>query len=347
MRLGMILSHTDDFEETADLLQDYEKAGLQLAAVGESYSFDAVSRLGFLAARTKTVEIASAILQVYSRTPALLAMTAAGLDHVSNGRFTLGIGASGPQVVEGFHGVPYDAPLGRSREVVEVCRKVWRREPLEHEGKHYRIPLPPEQGTGLGKPLKLINHPVRERIPISIAALGPANVALVAELAESWQPLFFHPQHAGTAWGEALDKGFAKRDPELGPLDIMLQLSFAVAEPTEEVLRPIREQLALYIGGMGARDKNFYNQLARRYGYDSEATEIQELYLAGRKQDAAKAVPDDLVRAVSLVGTEEDIADQVKEFAAAGVTTLLLKPLAVDPSRRVSDVATLSTILRR
>ncbi|WP_225869113.1 MULTISPECIES: LLM class F420-dependent oxidoreductase [unclassified Nocardioides] len=343
----MILSHTDDFEETADLLQDYEKAGLQLAAVGESYSFDAVSRLGFLAARTKTVEIASAILQVYSRTPALLAMTAAGLDHVSNGRFTLGIGASGPQVVEGFHGVPYDAPLGRSREVVEVCRKVWRREPLEHEGKHYRIPLPPEQGTGLGKPLKLINHPVRERIPISIAALGPANVALVAELAESWQPLFFHPQHAGTAWGEALDKGFAKRDPELGPLDIMLQLSFAVAEPTEEVLRPIREQLALYIGGMGARDKNFYNQLARRYGYDSEATEIQELYLAGRKQDAAKAVPDDLVRAVSLVGTEEDIADQVKEFAAAGVTTLLLKPLAVDPSRRVSDVATLSTILRR
>ena len=347
MRLGMILSHTDDFEETADLLQDYEKAGLQLAAVGESYSFDAVSRLGFLAARTKTVEIASAILQVYSRTPALLAMTAAGLDHVSNGRFTLGIGASGPQVVEGFHGVPYDAPLGRSREVVEVCRKVWRREPLEHEGKHYRIPLPPEQGTGLGKPLKLINHPVRERIPISIAALGPANVALVAELAESWQPLFFHPQHAGTAWGEALDKGFAKRDPELGPLDIMLQLSFAVAEPTEEVLRPIREQLALYIGGMGARDKNFYNPLARRYGYDSEATEIQELYLAGRKQDAAKAVPDDLVRAVSLVGTEEDIADQVKEFAAAGVTTLLLKPLAVDPSRRVSDVATLSTILRR
>lgn len=347
MRLGMILGHTDDLEETADLLQDYEKAGLQLAAVGESYSFDAVSRLGYLAARTKTVELASAILQVYSRTPALLAMTAAGLDYVSHGRFTLGIGASGPQVVEGFHGVPYDAPLGRTREVVEVCRKVWRREPLVHDGKHYRVPLPVDQGTGLGKPLKLINHPVREQIPISIAALGPANVALAAEVANSWQPLFFHPQHAGAAWGEALDKGFAKRDPDLGPLDIMLQLSFAVTEPTEEVLRPIRDQLALYIGGMGARDKNFYNQLARRYGYESEAIEIQELYLAGRKMDAAKAVPDELVRAVSLVGSEAELGNQVKELAAAGVTTLLLKPLAVSPDRRVSDIAALSTIVRR
>jgi F420-dependent oxidoreductase-like protein len=343
----MIVDYSSDFEETADLLQDFEKAGLQLAAVSESYSFDAVSRLGYLAARMKTVEIASAILQVYSRTPALLAMTAAGLDFVSRGRFTLGIGASGPQVVEGLHGVAYDAPLGRTREVVEICRKVWRREPLVHNGKHYTVPLPPDQGTGLGKPLKLINHPVRDRIPISIAALGPANVALVAEVAESWQPLFFHPQHFRSAWGEALDKGLAKRDPELGPLDMMLQVSFAVTEPTEEVLAPIRNQLALYIGGMGARDKNFYNQLARRYDYDTEATEIQELYLAGRKEDAAKAVPDDLVRAVSLVGTEEDLARQVKEFTAAGVTTFLLKPLAADPAQRVSDVATLSTILAR
>jgi F420-dependent oxidoreductase-like protein len=343
----MILDHLEDFEETADLLQDYEKAGLQLVAAGESYSFDAVSRLSYLAARTKTVEIASAILQVYSRTPALLAMTAAGLDSVSRGRFTLGIGASGPQVVEGFHGVPYDAPLGRTREVVEICRKVWRREPLVHDGKHYTVPLPTGQGTELGKPLKLINHPVRNRIPISIAALGPANVALVAEVAESWQPLFFHPHHVGTAWGEALGKGFSKRDPELGPLDIMLQLPFAVTEPTDEVLQPIRNQLARYIGGMGPRERNFYNQLARRYGFNAEATEIQDLYSAGRKEDAAKAVPDDLVRAVSLVGTGEHLERQVDEFAAAGVTTLLLKPLAADPSQRVRDVATISTMLGR
>ena len=346
MRLGMIVDYSGGFEETADLLVDYEKAGLELAAVAEAYSFDAVSQLGYLAARTKTLELASAILQVYSRTPALLAMTAAGLDYVSGGRFTLGLGASGPQVVEGFHGVPYDAPLGRTREVIEICRQVWRREPLVHDGKHYTVPLPPDRGTGLGKPLKLINHPVRDRIPISVAALGPANVALVAEIAESWQPLFFHPGQDRAAWGEALEKGLAKRDPELGPLDIMLQVSFAVGEPDPTHLATVRNQLALYIGGMGAKGKNFYNQLAQRYGYAAEAAEIQDLYLAGRKEDAARAVPDDLVRAVSLLGTEDEIALQLKEFASAGVTTLLLNPLASSPEQRVADVATLSRLNR-
>jgi F420-dependent oxidoreductase-like protein len=346
MRLGMIVDYSGGFEETADLLVDYEAAGLELAAVAEAYSFDAVSQLGYLAAKTKTLELASAILQVYSRTPALLAMTAAGLDYVSGGRFTLGLGASGPQVVEGFHGVPYDAPLGRTREVIEICRKVWRREPLVHDGKHYTVPLPPDRGTGLGKPLKLINHPVRDRIPISVAALGPANVALVAEIAESWQPLFFHPGQYRAAWGEALEKGMATRDPALGPLDIMLQVSFAVGEPDPAHLAIVRNQLALYIGGMGAKGKNFYNQLAQRYGYAAEAVEIQDLYLAGRKEDAARAVPDDLVRAVSLLGTEEDIALQLKEFAAAGVTTLLLNPLAASPEQRVADVATLARLNR-
>jgi F420-dependent oxidoreductase-like protein len=344
MRLGMIVDYSGGFEETADLLLDYEAAGLQLAAVAEAYSFDAVSQLGYLAAKSQTIEICSAILQVYSRTPALLAMTAAGLDYVSGGRFTLGIGASGPQVVEGFHGVPYDAPLGRTRETIEICRKVWRREALSFEGKHYTIPLPADQGTGLGKSLKLINHPVRDRIPISVAALGPANVAMTAELADSWQPLFFHPTQHRAAWGDALDKGLAKRDPELGVLDIMLQVSFAVGEPDDETLAPIRKQLALYIGGMGAREKNFYNQLACRYGYESEAAEIQDLYLAGRKDDAAMAVPDELVRAVSLVGTEDDLARQVQEFRAAGVTTFLLNPLADTAEARVKDVATLAHI---
>jgi F420-dependent oxidoreductase-like protein len=346
MRIGMIMDHSGGFEETVDLLVDYERAGLELVAVAEAYSFDAVSQLGYIAARASRLELMSGILQIYSRTPALTAMTAAGLDYVSGGRFNLGIGASGPQVVEGFHGVKYDAPLGRTREYVDICRQVWRREPVQHDGKHYQVPLTREHGgSGLGKPLKLINHPVRDRIPISIAALGPKNVSLVAEVAEGWQPLFFHPLKWREAWGEALDEGMAKRDPELGTLDIQLQVSFALGEPDPAALATIRNQLALYIGGMGAIDKNFYNQLACRYGYDTEAAEIQDLYLAGRKDDAARAVPDELVAAVSLLGEDDEVVRQLAEFREAGVTTLLLNPLASTPERRVKDVGRLSHLV--
>ena len=214
MRIGMHLNYAGGFAETVTELADYEKAGLDIVFVPEAYSFDAVSQLGFIAAKTERLEIGSGIFQLYSRTPALTAMTAAGLDYVSGGRFTLGLGASGPQVIEGWHGVPYDAPIGRTREIIEICRQVWRRERLVHTGKHYTIPLPPEQGTGLGKPLKLINHPVRERIPIMVAALGPKNVALAAELAEGWQPIFYYPEKAAIAWAEPLAAG--RRAP--GPL---------------------------------------------------------------------------------------------------------------------------------
>ncbi len=207
-----MLNYSGGFTETVNELADFEAAGLQIVFVPEAYSFDAVSQLGFIAARTTTVEIASGIFQLYSRTPALTAMTAAGLDFVSGGRFTMGIGASGPQVIEGWHGVPYDAPVGRTREIIEICRMVWRRDRLEYHGRHYTLPLPPDQGTGLGKPLKLINHPLRERIPIVVAALGPKNVALAAELAEGWQPIFFFPEKAGLTWDAALAEGTAKRD---------------------------------------------------------------------------------------------------------------------------------------
>ncbi len=190
--------------------------------MAEAYSFDAISQLGFLAAKTSRIELGSGVVPIYIRTPSLLAMTAAGLDYVSDGRFRLGIGTSGPQVMEGFHGVPFDAPLGRTREVVEICRQVWRRENVQFDGKYYQIPLPHDRGTGLGKPLHLINHPVRERIPITIAALGPKNVELTAEIAEGWQPVFFYPEKADEAWGDSLRAGMAKRDPELGPLDIMV-----------------------------------------------------------------------------------------------------------------------------
>jgi F420-dependent oxidoreductase-like protein len=343
----MIMEYAGGFAETADLLVRYEDAGLDMVAVAEAYSFDAVSQLGYLAARTERLELMSGIFQIYSRTPSLTAMTAAGLDYVSNGRFHLGLGASGPQVIEGFHGVKYDAPLGRTREIIEICRQVWRREPVQFRGKYYTVPLTAEDGgSGLGKPLKLINDPLRSNIPISVAALGPKNVELVAEVADGWQPLWFHPQRARQAWGEALDAGTARRSPDLGPLDIQLQVSFFAGDPTPEAVARVRGQLALYIGGMGARDKNFYNQLMCRYGYEAEANKIQDLYLDGRKEEAALAVPEDLVHAVSLMGDEASLQRQVAEFAEAGVTTLVLNPLAGSAEERVEQVGALASLVK-
>ena len=222
MRTGIFLSYAGGFLEAVDQVVELEKVGVDIALVAEAYSYDAISQLGYLAAKTSTIELGSGVVPIYTRTPTLLAMTAAGLDYVSDGRFRLGIGTSGPQVVEGFHGVPFDAPLGRTREVVEICRQVWRREKVEFDGKHYQVPLPADRGTGLGKPLKLINHPVRERIPITIAALGPKNVELTAEIAEGWQPVFYYPEKADDVWGDSLRAGAAKRDPALGPLDVMV-----------------------------------------------------------------------------------------------------------------------------
>ena len=338
MRIGMPLSYSGSFRETADNLVDYERVGLDLVAVAEAYTFDAVSQLGYLAARTERVEIASGILQIYTRTPTLTAMTAAGLDYVSSGRFILGLGASGPQVVEGFHGVAYDAPLARTREIVEICRQVWRRERVEHDGPHYQIPLLPPRGSGLGKPLKLINRPVRANIPIAIAALGPKNVELAAEIAEGWQPVYFHPGRAAEVWGDALAAGRSRRDPRLGLLDVMAPVSFAVTGDPDPFLDRVRPTLALYIGGMGARGKNFYNELTRRYGYEAEAKLVQDLYLDGRKEAAAAAIPDELVRAVSLIGPPGYVRDRLAEFAAAGVTTLMATPLAGTHAERVEAI---------
>src|SRR5271168_5290637 len=274
MRIGIALDYSGGFHEAVDRIVELEKVGIDVAAVAEAYSYDAVSQLGYLAAKTSTIELGSGVFPIYTRTPSLLAMTAAGLDYVSDGRFQLGIGTSGPQVVEGFHGLPFDAPIGRTREIVEICRQVWRRERVQYDGKYYQIPLPAERGTGLGKPLQLINHPVRERIPITIAALGPKNVELTAEIAEGWQPVFFHPEKAHSVWGEALAAGTAKRDPALGPLDIMVHASLAIGDDVEERLSWVKPQLALYIGGMGAKGRNFYHNLATRYGYGEVADRI-------------------------------------------------------------------------
>ncbi|MFV0496059.1 LLM class F420-dependent oxidoreductase [Mycobacterium sp.] len=341
MRIGIALDYSGGFHEAVERVVELEKAGIDIAVVAEAYSFDAISQLGYLAARTTTVELASGVLPIYIRTPSLLAMTAAGLDYVSDGRFHLGIGTSGPQVIGGFHGVEYDFPLGRTREVVEICRQVWRRERVQHNGKHYRIPLPANRGTGLGKALKLINHPVHERIPISIAALGPKNVELTAEIAEGWQPAFFNPEKAAAVWGAALAAGGARRDPALGDLDVMVGTSLAIGDDVEDRLAWAKPQLALYIGGMGAKGRNFYHNLATRYGFGKVADRIQELYLAGRKREAIDAVPDQLVRDISLIGPSGFIAERLAAFAEAGVTTLLVRPVTTDAGEAVRYVAEL------
>ncbi|BBZ67833.1 LLM class F420-dependent oxidoreductase [Mycolicibacterium insubricum] len=336
MRIGLGINYAGGFKEVAAEVADLERAGLDVVFVPEAYSFDAVSALGYLAAKTERVQLASGILQLYTRTPTLTAMTAAGLDYVSDGRYILGLGASGPQVIEGFHGVPYDAPIGRTREVVDICRRVWRREPLEYDGRYYTIPLPADRGTGLGKPLKLINQPVRERIPVLLAALGPKNVELAAEIAEGWQPIFYLPERAGDVWGDALAAGTAKRDPALGPLDVYAGPALAIGEDVEPLRELIKPHLALYIGGMGARGKNFYHDLATRYGYGAAADRIQELYLAGEKEAAAQAVPDDLVRDVSLIGPLGFVKERVAAYREAGVTVLNVVPLAGTPAERVA-----------
>lgn len=220
MLLSTQLQYGDDPIRNADVVVELENAGLDVVWVAEAYSYDAVSLMGYLAARTERVQIGAGILPIYSRTPTLTAMTAAGLDALSNGRAILGLGASGPQVIEGFHGVPYDKPVTRTREIIEICRKVWRRERLQHEGL-YTIPLPEGQGTGLGKPLKLINHPVRSEIPIYVASLGPKNVEMTAEKADGWLPLFYLPEKAQDVWGADLAAGAAKRSADLGPMEIV------------------------------------------------------------------------------------------------------------------------------
>ncbi|MEV0993801.1 LLM class F420-dependent oxidoreductase [Nonomuraea sp. NPDC050202] len=341
MRIGMALKYSGGFKESVAELADYEKAGLDIVFVAEAYSFDAVSQMGYIAAKTERLEIASGILPIYSRTPTLMAMTAAGLDYVSDGRFTLGIGASGPQVIEGFHGVPYTAPLGRTREVIEICRQVWRRERVQYEGRHYTVPLPAGQGTGLGKPLKIINHPVRPRIPIVVAAIGPKNVELTAELAEGWEPIFYVPEKAAEVWGPALAAGKAKRDPELGELDVIAQASLAIGDDVAGLLEFGRPMAALYIGGMGAKGRNFYNDLARRYGYEKEAELIQDLYLEGKKEEAAAQVPAELLEKMSLVGSEGYVRDRVQAMKESGVTTLNVTPLGRTHEERLRLIETI------
>jgi F420-dependent oxidoreductase-like protein len=325
MKISTMLGYAGGFRRAVEEVAALERAGLDLVWVPEAYGFDGVSLMGYLAARTERVEIGSGILPIYTRTPTLIAMTAAGLDHLTSGRFHLGLGASGPQVIEGFHGVPYDDPVGRTREVIEICRQVWRRaSPLEHVGRHYAMPLPAGRGTGLAKPLKIIAHPDRPAIPVWIAALGERNVALAAELADGWMPILFIPERAREVWGASLAAGAARRDPALGDLMVTAGGLLAIGEGDE--VRAVRElarpMVALYVGGMGARGKNFYNELAVRYGFGDAAAAIQDLYLSGRKAEAEAAVPEEFLELTNLCGPSGYVKERVAAFAEAGVTHL-------------------------
>jgi F420-dependent oxidoreductase-like protein len=337
MRLSTMLDYSRGIRESLDAVADLERAGLDIVWVAEAYGYDGVSQLGYLAARTETIEIGSAILPIYSRTPTLLAQTAAGLDAVSGGRFILGLGASGPQVIEGWHGVPYTEPLERTREIIGICRRVWRRDVLTNEGI-YPIPLPAGRGTGLGKPLKLITHPDRDTIPIWIASMGPKNVEMTAEVADGWFPFLFIPEKAAGVWGPALDAGRARRGAGLGPLEVAAGGLVAIGEGLENLREAARGMMALYIGGMGARGRNFYNTLVGRYGYEKEAELIQDLYLEGKKKEAAAAVPAELLEQTSLIGPAGYVKERVAAYREAGVTVLNVTAVGSDPLGTLSQL---------
>ncbi|MCE2765085.1 MAG: LLM class F420-dependent oxidoreductase [Ilumatobacteraceae bacterium] len=346
MKLSMMLNYAGGFHAAVDRVVELEKAGLDVVWIAEAYSADAISQVGYLAAKTNTVEIGTGIVNVYSRTAALMAMTAAGCDYVSNGRFILGLGASGPQVIEGFHGVPYEKPMQRIKEYIQACRMIWaREEPFHMDGQTVKVPLPAGEGTGLGKPLKIIKpgQEIRKDIPIWWASLMGLSVQATAEVADGWLPIFFDPDKFQNVWGDDLKKGLAKRDPNLPRLQISAGGMVAIdekltGEAQDKILDYSRPNAALYIGGMGARDKNFYNTICKKYGYEKEAIEIQDLYLSGRKDEAAAAVPREMLANSNLVGPKSFIKERLAAFKEAGVTVLSVNPVGPDAAKTIETL---------
>lgn len=327
MRLALHLSYSGPVL-ALDLarVQEAERLGYDSVWTAEAYGSDAVTPAAWIAARTERLHVGTAIMQISARTPAMTAMTAMTLDALSGGRFRLGLGVSGPQVVEGWHGQPFARPLERTREHVEIVRAVLRREkPVEYRGGHYQIPYAGPGATGLGKPLRSILHG-RADLPIYLAAIGPGNVALAAEIADGWIPVFFSPDRMAM-FRRWLDDGFRARGADAADhrrFDIMPSVSVVVGDRVEACRAAVKPRLALYIGGMGARSRNFYNELARRYGYEEAAGTIQDLYLSGRKAEAEAAVPDALVDEVALCGPRARIGERLAAWRAAGVTTLMV-----------------------
>ena len=339
MRLGLQLGYDDPLTWTR-LAEEAERCGFHSVWTSEAYGSDAVSPLAWIGARTTNVRLGTAIMQMPARSPATTAATVATLDLLSGGRVLLGLGTSGPQVAEGWHGQAWGKPLTRTREYVEIVRAILRREaPLEHHGEHYDIPYSGPDATGLGKPLRIIVHPPRAEVPIYLAAIGPKNVALAAEIANGWLPIFFSPERFAETHLPMLEEGFARRGGRPEDWDLAAHVPVVVTDDVaagRDFLKPL---LALYVGGMGAKGKNFYTRLAERYGYADATATIQDLYLAGKKNEAIAAVPDALVDEVALVGDRARIGDRLEAFRECGVGTLILQARQPEALRLLAELA--------
>jgi len=347
MRLGLNLGYWgagNDAENLA-LAREADRIGYAVCWAAEAYGSDVPTVLAWVAAQTERIDVGAAVMQIPARTPAMTAMTAATLDTLSGGRFRLGLGVSGPQVSEGWHGVRFAKPLGRTREYVDIVRMALRRENVAYDGEHFTLPLP----DGAGKPLRLTVHPARPQIPVYLAAVGPKNLELTGEIADGWLAIFYSPEHAGLSL-EPLRTGrrTAGKGTEQDPLDgfdVVPTVPVVVADDVEAAVDPLRAYAALYVGGMGSREQNFYNALARRMGFEAEAEQIQELYLARRPRDAAAAVPTAFVDGTSLVGPPDRIRDRLHAYAEAGVTTLTISPYAPTLEGRVQTLQTVAGAL--
>ena len=337
MKLGVNLGYWgagNDADNLA-LAREADRLGYAVCWAAEAYGSDAATVLAWVAAQTERIDIGSAVFQIPARTPAMTAMTAATLDSLSGGRFRLGLGVSGPQVSEGWHGVRFAAPLGRTREYVDIVNLALSRKKLEYHGKHFELPLP----DGPGKRIQLTVHPVREHIPVYLAAVGPKNLELTGEIADGWLAIFYSAQFAEEQLA-AIKTGRAKVGKTMEGFDVVPTVPIVVDEDVERAAELVRWYAALYIGGMGSREQNFYNQLACRMGFEKEAAKVQELYLARQHRDAAAAVPLEFVDATCLLGSPERIGRRIAEFEAAGVTTLSLSPFAASPEDRLAALGT-------
>jgi F420-dependent oxidoreductase-like protein len=341
MRLGVILGYSGPEQSwNLELVQEAERLGYTTVWTAESYGSDAVTPLAWLAGQTKTIRLGTGIMQMPARTPAMTAMTAMTLNHLSGGRFILGLGLSGPQVVEGWHGVPYGKPLARTRDYVSILRKVFSRAaPLEHDGKEYRIPYRGPDASGLGKPLKSILHG-RPDLPIYIAAIGPKNTALAAEIADGWIPTSFAARHFAI-FEANLKEGFAKAGggKSLANFEVAASVPVALGDDVQACRDACKPRIALYVGGMGARGKNFYHDLVARYGYEQAADTIQDLYLAGKRKEAIAAVPDALVDDLCLCGPKERVRDRFQIWKSTPITTLNLREPSLDVLRWMAELA--------
>ncbi|MBU3865268.1 LLM class F420-dependent oxidoreductase [Streptomyces sp. 4503] len=336
MRLGINLGYwgAGMDADNLEVAREADRLGYAVCWAAEAYGSDAATVLAWVAAQTEHIDVGSAIFQIPARTPAMTAMTAATLDTLSGGRFRLGLGVSGPQVSEGWYGTRFDKPLARTREYVEIIRKAMSRERLTHEGRHWTLPLP----DGPGKPLKLTVHPVREYIPLYIAAIGPKNLEQTGEIADGALVLFYAPEHAEATTLGSLRAGREKAGKDLEGFDVVPTVPMALGDDVRALADQFRPYTALYVGGMGSAKQNFYNKLAQRMGYEKEAAEIQEKYLSGDKEGAAAAVPHELIDSTSLLGPVERIADRMQAYAAAGVTTLSLTPSGFTLEERLAGL---------